>query len=200
MKPVKLIAGKAKSVIYDESYDYIGVDKGAWVCFSQGIPMVFAIGDFDSITRIQLDQIKKSCQVIELSSHKNETDSEAAIMYAKQMGYEDIYLYGALGGRMDHAIANLYLMLYRDDKITLEDEHQVLKKVSKGTYSLEKKFHYLSLLALEDSIVTIQNVAYPLLHQTITKKDIYTISNEILDHACLIVEEGSVLLIQSEDE
>ena len=200
MKPVRLVAGRSEALGYDARFDYIGVDKGAWYCLCSGIPMICAIGDFDSISKEQLIKLQSATEVICLPKRKNETDSEAAIALAKDRGYEQIYLYGGLGGRMDHTLANLYLMLYRDHTLVLEDAHHEIRMAKAGAYSLQKRFRYLSLLALEDSVITISGVAYPLAHRTIMTKDIFTVSNEIIGEALLTVEKGSVLLIQCEDE
>ena len=65
---------------------------------------------------------------------------------------------------------------------------------------MEKRFTYLSILALEATIISESNVAYPLHKRHIKPGDVYTISNEITaDHAEIIIHEGSILLIQCED-
>ncbi len=195
-----MAAGLSEHIVMDEHADVIGVDRGALTAVRQGIPLRCAIGDFDSINEIEKAEIAAVCEMHTLPSHKDETDSEAAILYALQQGYEEIILYGGLGGRMDHALANLYLLMYRDFPLTLQDEHHIITKHQAGTLIVEKRFTYLSILALEATIISESNVAYPLHKRHIKPGDVYTISNEITaDHAEIIIHEGSILLIQCED-
>lgn len=201
MKACMLVAGMSKCVPYFEDMDYIGIDRGALCCLQQGISMVCAIGDFDSVTSEELKQIKHLTDVLQLPAHKNETDSEAGILYALDHSYDRIILYGALGGRLDHELANLYLLLYRYPSLELRDEHHSVKVLCEGDYQIEKEFKYLSFLALEPSCISECGVAYPLDHQHIDHKDIYTISNEIIDqYAQITIHEGRVLMIACEDK
>lgn len=200
MQTVVLVAGMAQRVPLLRDADYIGVDKGAMCCLRQGIPMVMAIGDFDSIDEDAFAQLKVTTAIQKLAVHKNETDSEEAIRYAMQQGYQNIILYGGLGGRVDHALANLYLLLHRQLPITLMDEHNVIKVITKGVYRVKKTHAYLSFLALEKSCISEEGVAYPLCKQEVTPNDIYTVSNEIRDvEAIITVHYGRFIMMQCED-
>lgn len=200
MSKVMIIAGLAKRIPYHEHTVYIGVDAGAYTCMQHKIPMECAIGDFDSIDSIKKQELASYTQLICLPKHKDQTDSEAAIHFALERGYEEIILFGGLGGRVDHMLANLYLMMYRDVNLTLMDENNKLYIRGKGTYEITNNYKYLSFLALEKSVITLFNVAYPLTKKEVLKSDIYTISNEIIgDVAYLEIHEGSFLIIQSND-
>ena len=96
MSKVVLVAGMCETAPFIAHADYIGVDHGAVCCMRQGIAMRKAVGDFDSITKEELAQLKQYCEVEKLPSHKNETDTEVAIEAALRMGYDDIILYGSL--------------------------------------------------------------------------------------------------------
>lgn len=196
-----LVAGMAKRIPVLDDVDVAGIDRGALIALRQGISLVCAIGDFDSISREEFHEIQAACPVEKLPAHKNETDSEQGILYALEHGYEEIILYGGLGGRMDHTLANLYLMMHRDLPLILMDEHHYIQKLNEGTHRVPKRFRYLSFLALEQAVISEMNVAYPLDHQAISPSDIYPVSNEILqDHAIITIHQGSVLMIQCEDE
>ena len=127
MSKVVLVAGMCETAPVIAHADYIGVDHGAVCCMRQGIAMRKAVGDFDSITREELAQLKQYCEVEKLPSHKNETDTEVAIEAALQLGYDDIILYGGLGGRLDHEMANLHLMIYRELPLTLMNDTNIIK-------------------------------------------------------------------------
>lgn len=200
MSKAVLVAGRAHRIPFIENADYYGIDRGAVCCLRQKIKMKKAIGDFDSVTAEELKELKQNTQVIKLPAHKNETDSEAAILMAMEDGYEEIILFGGLGGRIDHELVNFYLMLYRGYPLTLMDENNVIKVLSSGTYEIEKTHTYLSFLPLENSCITEEGVAYPLKQRTLTLQDIYTTSNEIIhDKASVTIHYGRVLMMQCND-
>lgn len=64
------------------------------------------VGDFDS-----LDKKPKGIKIIELPVEKDFTDGEKAIEYCKEIGAREISIYFYTGGRLDHQIGNLYLLL-----------------------------------------------------------------------------------------
>lgn len=201
MRGVVLISGLAQDVYYKAGYDVIGVDHGALICAQQGIRMKAAIGDFDSVTKEEYQQIQTMTDRIErLPAHKNETDTEEAVQYALAHGYDDILIYGALGGRLDHELANLYLLMHRDYPITLLNEHNRIQLLKPGTYQIQKEYTYLSFLALEDSQISETGVAYPLTKRNLTPSDIFGVSNEIIAaYATITVHKGRVLMIEASD-
>ena len=53
------------------------------ICALQGVEMKAAIGDFDSVSKTQVIQIQQMAERMEqLPSHKDETDTEEAVLYA----------------------------------------------------------------------------------------------------------------------
>lgn len=199
-KRVMLTAAMSKRIARIDDCDYIGIDRGALIAVRQGISLRCAIGDFDSVTADEKVEIAQHCPLVVLPTHKDETDSEKGILYALKQGYDEIILYGALGGRADHSLANLYLLMHRDLPLILMDEHHRITKLKKGNYHITKQYRYLSFLALEKTIISESGVAYPLDRRTITPKDIFPISNEMInDVAEITVHEGSVLMFQCED-
>ena len=69
------------------------------------------IGDMDSATAGQLANYKS--QGVKISQHprnKDATDTRLALDYALKLDPEAIEIWGALGGRIDHALANLSLV------------------------------------------------------------------------------------------
>lgn len=197
-----LICGMAQQVpkaAYEMAV--IGVDRGALICWQEACPMICAIGDFDSISAAELKQIAAQTKLLRLPAHKNETDTEEAIRYALAEGYETIYVYGGLGGRVDHELANLHLLMYRQLPIVLCDEHNRIRRLSPGTYHIPKAFTYLSFFALEDSYISESGVAYPLEHCLLRPQDIFATSNEIIaESATITVHSGSVLMVEADDD
>lgn len=201
MSKVILVAAMSTTVPKYADADYIGIDHGAVSCMNQQIPMLMAIGDFDSTSETELQALQGYTNVHKLQVHKNETDSEEAIAYALERGYDELILYGSLGGRVDHELANLHLLIYRDLPITLMDEQNIVKVIKPGTYEVEKEHTYLSFLALEESCITETGVAYPLHECKIIPSDIFPVSNEIMDtYATITLHYGRMLMIQSDDK
>lgn len=200
MSGVILIAGMAKKPYLKAGYDVIGVDRGAFICLQHGIHMKVAIGDFDSVSKEEYDELSKSCEMLKLPAHKNESDSEVAIDYALEHGYDSIIIYGGLGGRKDHEMANINLMMHRNLPIKLMDDQNCMQVLQEGSYRIKKEYTYLSFLPIEDSCMSEEGVAYPLDHQLLKKQDIYGISNEIVDtYATITVHKGKVLMIEAND-
>ena len=201
MEQAILVCTLAKQVPILEGYDYIGVDYGAYVCAKQQIHMKIAIGDFDSVSKEQLEQIKQySDEIITLPTHKDETDSEKAILYALKH-YKQLILYGGLQGRIDHTMANLYLLMHRDYPLALMDEQNYMIVLHEGIHTIKNQYKYMSVLALSPSCISLKQVAYPLEHKEIKVDDVYTISNEIVGEEAIVeVHEGKILLMLCNDQ
>lgn len=82
----------------------LACDKGYEICTSLGIEPAEAIGDFDSLGYIP--DFKKT-EVLPV--RKNDTDLGFAINKAIDNGCDEIYIYGAVGGRLDLTVANISL-------------------------------------------------------------------------------------------
>lgn len=182
--------------------DYIGCDKGAVVLADNNIHMVASIGDFDSI---HVDDSKKieqfSDELIHLNPIKNDSDSEAAVKYAIQKGYDEIILYGAFGGRVDHTYYNIRLAYQYPNLLKLMDANNLVYCLKEGSYTIQRgKYRYISFFTDAEATITLEGFEYTLDHRTITKEDLYTLSNKIMDkEAILVIEKGSVLILQTKD-
>jgi thiamine pyrophosphokinase len=175
--------------------DVIGVDGGAAYAYRFNLKMICAIGDFDSIDPKLLNQVEKTTLVFHYPTHKDQPDSQLAIEKALELGYEEIHVYGALGGRYDHHHANLVLA-YRHDEVILHHEDSLIQSYGIGTHTIKKESHEkLSLFTFETTEISIMKVAYPLDHYTMTSTDILGLSNAFLsDEARLTVHSGRVLV------
>ena len=201
MKKVVLISGLAKKLPDVIDADLIGVDHGASVIAQAGVSMKAAIGDFDSVDGNELKAIAEHAEtIVKLVPQKDETDTEEAIKYALEQGYDEIVIYGALGGRIDHEMANIYLLMHRRYPIMYIDDKNRVRVLKNGQYQVGNEFTYLSFLALEESCISVNGVAYPMSHRIITLKDIFSISNEITSEVCDIdIHYGRVLMMETRD-
>ena len=197
---VAIILKRCESIPTAENY--IGVDKGALTLARNGKRMLLAIGDFDSVEESDLAYIKEySDTLIQLNPIKDDTDSEAAVMYAIERGYQKIHLYGGLGGRLDHAMINLRLVSRFPETIYLHDQNNFIFSLGEGVHSIDKRdYTYISFFTENEATISLEGLKYPLDKQQLTNKDTYTTSNEILeDRGVVTVHAGQVTVIQSKD-
>jgi thiamine pyrophosphokinase len=89
----------------------IGADGGAARALDWGLVPQVVIGDMDSLPAALRGELEaRGSAFIEHPRAKDETDLELALNYAVQQGAEEILVLGALGGRLDHTLANLLLL------------------------------------------------------------------------------------------
>lgn len=201
LRKVTLVAKMSDATSFEEG-PYIGVDRGALLLAMEGVRMIAAIGDFDSVDVRELELIKEYCdEFVLLPREKDQTDSEAAIQYAIHHGYDEISLLGGMYGRSDHFLANVMLVYRYKGIVTMQDRSNKILYLGKGMHYIEREeYDYLSFMAFEECELSLEGVKYPLSHQVIDLGDVYTISNEICEQqATVSIYRGHVLLIQSRD-
>jgi thiamine pyrophosphokinase len=90
----------------------VAADGGAEAAARAGVRPHLLVGDLDSIgaaTRARL--VRAGVEVRAVPAAKDLTDAELALGVARERGATDVTLTAALGGRVDHAIANLMLLV-----------------------------------------------------------------------------------------
>lgn len=189
----------------------IGVDRGALLLKEMGMKIDVAEGDFDSLQKNELRLIEQNVRDIRYSiPEKDLTDTEMAIRCAF-IDYHVSYLtlFGATGGRLDHFLSNLFMVLKPEfnqfaEKIELIDQqnsirfyncgHHVIKKLS--TY---KYFGVITLTAVKN--LKIVGAKYNLNNFNGINPISFS-SNEFLlnvNQFSLSFEKGVVAVIQSRD-
>lgn len=199
MRKVILIANRTTNVLREENCDYIGVDRGAMYCLENNISMLCALGDFDSLSKEQFDTLKNETKLVCLPCRKNETDGEYAIRYAHSLGYDEIDVYGVTGGRLDHFLTIFNLMKHSDISFRMIDEQNIMYCLNTGKHTIHKKNTYLSIFPCEDLNITLTGVEYPLNDVHVCEKDLYLVSNEIIDDVAHIQIDGKVCIVESKD-
>ncbi len=195
---------------YSASHRLIGADRGALKLAELLTNFDAAIGDFDSVTPTEMEDIKKKSRVCRvLPAQKDETDTEAAIAYAIEAFHpEEIILLGAFGGRLDHLMSNLWLAFHplvkgMAGKISLMDLHNTLRFYMPGSYALEKESDkkYLSFIGMTPiKKLTLTEVVYPL-HGKDYEYPIALVSNEFEGTQMhFSFESGLLAVIQSSDK
>lgn len=145
--------------------------------------------------------------VVVLPTEKDDTDMLAAIRIGLLEGCQEFRIYGGMGGRLEHTLANLQCLIYlkqcsavgylMDDKMTafvMQNETVWFKPEAKG---------FLSLFSIGEkaSGVTIRNLKYEMQDGEITNSFPIGISNEFIGkRSSVTVEQGMLAVILSEKE
>ncbi len=88
--------------------DYlIAADGGYAEVIAQGLKPDLAVGDFDSLGRVPENE-----NVVQHPVMKDDTDMMLAVKLGFEKGYTHFFIYGALGGRLDHTLANIQTLMY----------------------------------------------------------------------------------------
>jgi thiamine pyrophosphokinase len=203
-KSVVLVCSQAtKEEVSKITGPFIGVDRGAYLLATLKQTMIVAVGDFDSVATSDMTLIERwSKKTMRLNPHKNETDTEVALTYALQQGFNDVLIVGGLGGRFDHSFANVMLLLrHHQEGCVLQDTHQRIQVLTPGVYDIQKyHFKYLSFFTLQAAVFSASGVKYPFVQKKLLLGDIDAISNEIIDkQARIVVQEGLIVMMQTRD-
>ena len=94
----------------DEAELTIAADRGLEAFEAAGMLPDLLLGDMDSVSAAALARGEGSTEMERLPCEKDDTDGGHAMEVALSRGATEITILGALGGRMDHALANLMLL------------------------------------------------------------------------------------------
>ncbi|MBQ1518474.1 MAG: thiamine diphosphokinase [Ruminococcus sp.] len=183
-------------------------DFGCVICADSGykhakrlgiVPDVI-VGDFDSYD----GELPEGVEVIRTVPEKDDTDTLMAIKKAIAMGYNEISLFGALGGkRFEHTIANIQTMMYAREngcKLGIYGESTLLLQGAEDgeqNYLREDEGTYLSVFAMTESadIEYMRGVKYPLENYRMVQSFPIGVSNEITGTTADIKLKSGVVLI-----
>jgi thiamine pyrophosphokinase len=91
----------------------VAADGGARSARTAGLTLDLVVGDGDSLGRDGLAALAAAGVPIERSpTDKDESDTELAVLAALARGAGDLTIVGAFGGRLDHALANIWLLAH----------------------------------------------------------------------------------------
>ena len=175
----------------------IGADGGAARALAWGLVPHVVIGDLDSLPDAQrADLTARGCRFVVHPRAKDETDLELALTYAVHKGAQEILVLGALGGRIDHTLANILLLalpgLSRVPVRIVAGRMEVrLIRGGEATTLEGEPGDLVSLLPLggEASGVTTTGLVWPLCGETLRFGFTRGISNEMVADAADIQVE-----------
>lgn len=201
----------AASHFTTQRFDYVvAVDGGYAQVVAAGSQPDVVVGDFDS-----LGYVPEAADVRRFPAEKDESDMELACRVAMEAGCDEIVLYGCLGQRLDHTIANLQVMLgcahagvrmlAVDDGYAVAILHAVHEKPAELAFSAIPPevlangpyANYVSVFAWGGAAhgVWERGLRYSLDGVTLTDDRSWGLSNEFCGKpACIRVEEGSLIV------
>lgn len=187
---------------------WCGVDRGALILLQNDIVPEFSIGDFDSVTAKERQQLSDSFGISPVEAEKDDTDLAIAVEEAVKRGYLELYIYGATGGRLDHFMGALQILEKPEYqrlnvKIVIVDNQNEIQYLTAGHYQVEENvnFEYISFIPVSYPVsISLIDFKYPLEHQNLELGSTLTISNELASQLGVIeLHKGTVLMIRSSD-
>lgn len=207
------VIGKERDEIIKACNDSfcIAADGGLKYACEIGIIPDLIIGDMDSVEwEKQISDLvsENGIRVKKLPRQKDDTDMLAAIREGISAGCDRFEMYGALGGRLDHTLANiqcLQFLLNRGAYGILYGNGQRIELVrnSHVMYSkkIGKKGRRLSVFAFGGNAcgVTEKGVMYTLDNAAVTNDFPIGVSNEFIGGESIIEVKNGTLLLCVED-
>lgn len=207
IKGICYIAGascKDENISFSKNSDdfVIAADGGYDMLEKSGIKPDVVIGDFDSVSA----PVKHKC-VIKHPVEKDDTDSFLAYKLGYDKGYRTFVIYGGVGGRMDHTVANMQMlcnMAKNGARGFLVGENTVITAICNSKISFSAgNSGKLGVFAhgAEANGVSISGVKYTLDNGTVTPDFPIGVSNEFTGRCAEIsVSDGTLLIIWYENE
>lgn len=206
MKSCAIISGGViedlSSVETTHLKDFLIICADAGYLYTQklGITTDIIVGDFDTLGFVP----ENVNEVIRHIPEKDDTDTMMAVKTALDKGCSYIEIYGALGGRLDHAFANIQALSYiksngADGRI-ISDNEVIMLLCNEKALLQRKQGYSLSLFSYTDQCkgVTETGVKYPLKDYTLKSDFPLGVCNEITEEfAEISVKCGKLLIIQS---
>lgn len=181
----------------------IACDGGARHLSGAGLKPDVLIGDMDSLSPERLaEHERQGIKILRYPADKDYTDTALALDYALELHPKSIDIWGALGGRIDHALANIHLLI-RGVKAgiptCLVDEFAEVKIADDQTRFVNAVGCLVSLIALSPVVegITLTGFEYPLTHENLNLSESRGISNIVAaSPASIRVETGHLLVIR----
>lgn len=200
----------ALSVLAEEAYCIIGVDRGVEFLYRHQIMPSYIVGDFDSVNQKIVDYYRNETKVPirEYNPVKDASDTEIAVRLAMTLGCSELLILGATGGRVDHLWANIQILTipFRAgiDARILDNRNRI--RLIGGDTVLEKSEaygSYFSVFPLGGEVYnfSLTGAKYPLRGHILTPYDSLCVSNQIEgDRAEIRFPSGIVILMETRDK
>jgi len=194
--------------LIEEGDVLIAADGGARHCLRLGLLPKLVIGDFDSLSETELNNLEEAgAELQRHPTHKDETDLELALLAARDQGAERVVICGALGARWDMTLANILLLAHPEFSslsIHIVDGPQELSLLQGGQTRqiVGEPGDTLSLMPLLGGAngITTQGLEYPLENGSLRIGATRGVSNVMISHLAQVqLDEGLLLVVLNKD-
>ena len=191
-------AGEFENFSYNNSDFIIAADGGYDHLKKINIKPDILLGDFDSIESVPEDEQKK----IKFDTQKDFTDLYAAIQIGIKSNCKIFHIYGALGKRFDHSLANIQLLAYLSQnkfQAFLHHKKKLITAITNTKISFGKnKIGVISIFSYTNKSygVNITNLKYELKNAVLSNTFPLGISNEFINKKSFVsVTKGTLVII-----
>lgn len=175
----------------------IAADGGYTYLNGLGIEPDVLLGDFDSLKRVPEHE-----HLLRHSPVKDDTDMALAAAYAKEQGYRTFYLYGGLGGRLDHTMGNFQLLTGLSKagcRAYLIGEGLMITAITGERICFGKEASGMISVFSMDTIaegISERNLKYQLQNAQMTNDRTLGVSNEFIgEESSIEVRQGTLLIL-----
>ncbi|MGF0039233.1 thiamine diphosphokinase [Peptoniphilaceae bacterium SGI.131] len=203
----------------------IAVDGGLDYALINKIRVDLCLGDFDSITDEGFHKIRENAlKSITFPVEKDKTDLELALDYLCENNYDEAYLFGVTGSRLDHTISNINMLkkykklnlrlavisdnnkiflIDRDSELEIKGDLLIISSLDEDYrfFCTYDKSSYISFINTDETcIFSSKGFKWDLEKHKLIYASSFTVSNKPIKDKCLIyIEEGALLLFVSKD-
>lgn len=181
-------------------------DGGAKYTFCEGIVPNYIVGDLDSLEEAIINFYKiKNVNFKKFPTEKDKTDTEIAIELAKNLNIKELLIFGAVGNRFDHSLANVHILLQALQNnifAKIVDEKNEITVINKYTEFFGNKGDLISLLPLSTEVfdLTTDGLKYALKNFNLKIGSSLGISNVFeKTKATINLSKGYLIVIKSKD-
>lgn len=191
-------AGEFNSHVLPQKCDFvIAADAGYLELVSRDITPDLVVGDFDS-----LGDAPQHPNVIHSPKEKDDTDVMLAVKQGFTHGFKEFIINGGLGGRLDHTLANIQILVNiskKGGRGVLIGQEMCVTAVTDGTARFAQGASgYISIFSAGSKAegVTLTGLKYPLDNATITCDYPIGVSNEFTGApASIEVRVGTLIIM-----
>lgn len=212
MKILLVAGGELDIDVLRETYSslnnpyVIGIDRGTIFLMENGIKIDKAIGDFDSVSDEERENILSGIVSEKLNPLKDDTDTEHALKYAISLAPEKIVMLGCTGRRMDHSLACVGMLRLAYDagiEAYIIDRYNRIR-VTRGNVQISASDcfgKYISILPYSDKArgISIKGFKYNAEGLDITAAETRGVSNELIEEVGSISCDDYMIIMETRD-
>ncbi len=191
----------ARSLI--QPHDFIlCADGGTHHALALGLTPNLIIGDLDSLDAETVQRLRNAgAEIRRFPRDKDYTDLELALQAAQELHPQKVLLLGALGGRLDQMLANIFLLArpaFASLDIILMSEQERAQVVRNETIVRGEPGDIVSVLPLTPDVTGLSyhsGLRWPLQDATLPFGSTRGISNELTAEKARITLRSGVILV-----